>query len=111
MSHKLAFGIIGFAKNQHTERTELMAQVHLTLTDDILKELMLGNRESGVAKLLERVFDSILQAQASEQLNAEPYERTDDRTSYRNGTRERTLTTRVGTLILHVPKFRDGTFS
>jgi len=88
-----------------------MAQVHLTLTDDILKELMLGNRESGVAKLLERVFDSILQAQASEQLNAEPYERTDDRTSYRNGTRERTLTTRVGTLILHVPKFRDGTFS
>ena len=88
-----------------------MAQVHLTLTDDILKELMLGNRESGVAKLLERVFDSILQAQASEQLNAEPYERTDDRTSYRNGTRERTLTTRVGTLILHVPKFRDGSFS
>lgn len=88
-----------------------MAQVHITLTDEILKELMLGNRESGVAKLLERVFDSVLQAQASEQLNAEPYERTGDRTSYRNGTRERTLTTRVGTLILHVPKFRDGTFS
>ena len=88
-----------------------MAQVHLTLTDEILKELMLGNRESGVAKLLEKVFDSVLQAQASEQLNAEPYERTDGRTSYRNGTRERTLTTRVGTLILHVPKFRDGTFS
>lgn len=32
-------------------------------------------------------------------------------TSYCSGTRERTLTTRVGTLILHVPKFRDGTFS
>lgn len=88
-----------------------MAQVHLTLTDEILKELMLGNRESGVAKLLEKVFDSVLQAQASEQLNAEPYERSDGRTSYRNGYRERTLTTRVGTLILHVPKFRDGTFS
>lgn len=62
-----------------------MAQVHLTLTDEILKELMLGNRESGVAKLLEKVFDSVLQAQASEQLNAEPYERSDGRTSYRNG--------------------------
>ena len=88
-----------------------MAQVHLTLTDEILKDLMLGNRESGVAKLLEKVFDAVLAAQASEQLNAQPYERTDDRTTYRNGTRERTLTTRVGTLILHVPKFRDGTFS
>jgi len=88
-----------------------MAQVHLTLDDEILKDLMLGNRESGVAKLLEKVFDTVLQAQASEQLNAEPYERTDGRISYRNGTRERMLTTRVGTLILHVPKFRDGTFS
>lgn len=87
-----------------------MAQIHLTLGDDILKGLMLGNREEAMGKLLEKVFDSILQAQASEQLNAEPYERNDDRTSYRNGYRERTLTTRVGTLILHVPKFRDGTF-
>jgi len=100
-----------FAKKLHTERTELMAQVHLTLEDDILKDLMLGNRESGVAKLLEKVFDAVLQGQASEQLKAEPYERSDGRTSYRNGYRERTLTTRVGTLILHVPKFRDGTFS
>ena len=88
-----------------------MAQVHLTLEDEILKDLMLGNRENGVAKLLEKVFDAVLRGQASEQLNAEPYERSDGRVSYRNGYRERTLTTRVGTLILHVPKFRDGNFS
>jgi len=53
----------------------------------------------------------VLQSQASEQLNADPYERSDDRISYRNGYRTRSLTTRVGTLILHVPKFRDGNFS
>jgi putative transposase len=88
-----------------------MAQVHLTLDDEILKDLMLGNREGALAKLLEQVFNSVLQAQASEQLNAEPYERSDERTSYRNGYRTRSLTTRVGSLILHVPKFRDGTFS
>ena len=88
-----------------------MAQVHLTLEDDILKDLMLGNREGAVAKLLEKVFDAVLQTQASEQLNAEPYERSDDRSSYRNGYRTRAMTTRVGTLVLHVPKFRDGTFS
>ncbi|NCC88477.1 MAG: IS256 family transposase, partial [Clostridia bacterium] len=50
-----------------------MAQVHLTLEDEILKDLMLGNRENGVAKLLEKVFDAVLRGQASEQLNAEPY--------------------------------------
>jgi putative transposase len=88
-----------------------MAQVHLTLEDDILKDLMLGNKESAVGKLLEQVFNSILQAQASEQLSAEPYERNEDRTSYRNGYRSRSLATRVGTLFLHIPKFRDGTFS
>jgi hypothetical protein len=31
-----------------------MAQVHLTLEDEILKDLMLGNRENGVAKLLKK---------------------------------------------------------
>lgn len=98
-------------KKQKTERDELMTQIHLTLDDDILKDLWLGNKESGVAKLLEKVFDAVLQSQASEQLNADPYERSDDRISYRNGYRTRSLTTRVGTLILHVPKFRDGNFS
>jgi len=86
-----------------------MTQVHLTLEDDVLKELMLGKREEAVTKLLEQVFNSVLQAQATEQLNAEPYERSDERTTYRNGSRTRMLATRVGSLILHVPKFRDGT--
>jgi len=88
-----------------------MAQVNLTIGEDILKELLLGNRENAVAKLLENVFNAVLKAQASEQLNAKPYERSEDRTSYRNGYRTRALTTRVGGLILHVPKFRDGSFS
>ncbi len=88
-----------------------MTQIYLTLEDDILKELMLGNREDAVAKLLSKVFDGVLQAQATEQLQAEPYERSDDRVSQRNGYRTRALTTRVGGLVLHVPKFRNGNFS
>jgi len=39
---------------------------------------MLGKREEAVAKLLEQVFNSVLQAQATEQLNADPYERSDE---------------------------------
>ena len=88
-----------------------MTQIYLTLEDEILKELMLGNREEAVAKLLNKVFDAVLQAQATEQLQAEPYERSDERVSQRNGYRTRSLTTRVGGLVLHVPKFRNGNFS
>jgi putative transposase len=86
-----------------------MPQERLTLEDDVLKEVMLGKHEEAVTKLLEQVFNSVLQAQATEQLNAEPYERSDERTMYRNGSRTRMLATWVGSLVLHVPKFRDGT--
>ncbi len=53
----------------------------------------------------------MLIAQSTEQLGAEPYERTEERTAYRNGSRDRNITTRVGTLTLKVPKHRDGQFS
>jgi putative transposase len=44
-------------------------------------------------------------------LGAERYERGEGRSGYRNGTKPRTLTTRVGALELRVPQDRDGTFS
>jgi transposase-like protein len=44
-------------------------------------------------------------------LKAEPYERTEDRQGYRNGTYPHQLTTRVGTLTLRVPRIRGGKFS
>ena len=88
-----------------------MAQLHITLDEATLKDLMLGNRDQAVSKLLEEVFNAILKAEATEQLGAQAYERTEERQTYRNGYRTRMLTTRVGALTLHVPKFRDGTFS
>src|SRR5690554_3411059 len=89
-----------------------MAQYQITVDQELLHRLFLGNnKDSGVSALLESVLNQILQAQATEQLQAEPYERTDKRKGYRNGTREHPLTTRVGTITLRVPRFRDGQFS
>lgn len=88
-----------------------MAQLNITLDEGTLKDLMLGNRDQAVTKLLEEVFNAVLKAEATEQVGAQTYERTEDRQTYRNGYRIRSLTTRVGTLTLHVPKFRDGSFS
>lgn len=69
---------------------------------------MLGKRDQAVSKLLEEVFNAVLKAEAAEQLGAQVYERTEDRLTYRNGCRTQSITNRVRTLTLHVPKFRDG---
>lgn len=89
-----------------------MTQYQITLDSDLLHQLFLGNsRDSAVATLLESILNQVLRAQATEQLAAENYERTEERKDYRNGTYTRTLTTRVGSLTLYVPRFRDGKFS
>lgn len=89
-----------------------MAQYQITLDAQLLQQLFLGNsKDAGVAKLLESVLNQVLQAQVTEQLGAEQYERTDDRQGYRNGSYPHLLTTRVGTINLRVPRIRDGKFS
>lgn len=89
-----------------------MAQFNITITEELLHGLFLSNgKDEAFSKLLEEIFNQVLLAQSSEQLGAEPYERTEARTAYRNGFRDRQMTTRVGTLTLKVPRHRDGQFS
>jgi len=89
-----------------------MAQYKITLESTILHDLFLGGAENeGVKKLLESVLNQVLQAQATEQLAADPYERTDERRGYRNGSYPHLLKTRVGTITLQVPRLRNGQFS
>ena len=86
-----------------------MAQYNITVDDEVLKGLFTGDK--GMSQLLEQVLNQVLKAQASEQLQAEPYERSEERQGYRNGTRPHPLTTRIGTLTLRVPRLRNGNFS
>jgi putative transposase len=86
-----------------------MTQYQLTLDSETLQRLFGGNEQ--VARVLETVVNQVLEAQAAEHLQAEPYERTEERRGYRNGYKPRQLTTRVGTLNLRVPQVRDGSFS
>ncbi|GAE87255.1 IS256 family transposase [Acetivibrio straminisolvens] len=89
-----------------------MAQFNITITEELLHGLFLSNgKDEAFSKLLEEIFNQVLLAQSTEQLGAEPYERTEGRTAYRNGTRERQLTTRIGTLTLRIPRHRNGQFS
>ena len=89
-----------------------MAEFNITLPAEILHGLFLNNgRAEAISQLLATILNQVLMVQSSEQLGAAPYERTEERTAYRNGFRERELTTRVGTITLRVPRHRNGEFS
>ena len=53
-------------------------------------------------------LNQMLRAEQAEYLGAAPYERTDERTDYRSGSRPRLIKTRLGTLTLMVPQTRNG---
>ena len=87
-----------------------MAPINLTLDHDELLELLAGNREEAFRLLVEKLLNQVILAESSEQLQADPYERSETRRDYRNGFRERPLKTRIGTLELTVPGHRNEPF-
>lgn len=87
-----------------------MAQINITLNQEEILQLLADNRNEAMKELLRKSFNQILQAESSAQLGADNYERTEERLDYRNGTRERNLTTRIGTITLEVPRHRNQPF-
>ena len=53
---------------------------------------------------------ALMEAEVSAQIGALPYERSSERTAYRNGYRTRTWDTRVGTIELKIPKVTSGSY-
>ncbi len=75
-----------------------------------LLEDYLIDQEDGLKKLLTWFLNLVMQFEAMEQIDAEPYERIDTRKAHRNGYKERSLKTRVGELKLKKPQFREKSF-
>lgn len=59
---------------------------------------------------MEALLNQVLQAESAEQLGASNYERSQERSDYRNGVRTRTLTTRIRKIELQVPRHRNVPF-
>lgn len=87
-----------------------MAQVNITLSQEEVLQVLAGNRDEAFKYLVERILNQIMLVESAEQLGAERHERTEERHDYRNGTRARTLNTRIGTLDLEVPRHRNEPF-
>ncbi|MER7779642.1 IS256 family transposase [Streptomyces sp. NPDC096191] len=63
-----------------------------------------------VRNVAERLLQELIEAEATARIGAEWGEHTDTRTTYRNGPRDKTLTTQAGDLDLAIPKVRTGSF-
>src|SRR3981189_3024134 len=83
------------------------------MTDErmALAELL---QKSGDGDFLRSVAEAVLQilmeADVDGLIGASRHERTADRLNYRNGYRDRSLDTRLGSLQLRIPKLRQGSY-
>jgi putative transposase len=75
---------------------------------------LLRKAEAGDAGFLKEgvrvLAQALMELELTQRLGAERHERTAERTGQRNGYRERTWDTRVGTIERQVPRVRDGGF-
>lgn len=87
-----------------------MAKFYITLNDEEILHLLQNDASNALRTLLQKTLNEFIKMESNEILKASPYERTEERTDSRNGFRERSLATRVGTLTLSVPRHRDQPF-
>src|SRR5215210_1099357 len=83
------------------------------MTDDrmaLLDALQKADDGNFLRSLAETVLQILMEADVEGVIGAGKYERSGERTTWRNGYRERTLDTRLGPLNLKIPKLRTGSY-
>ena len=77
---------------------------------DLLGKLKLTDITDRIRVATETLYQELIDAEVTAFIGASPFERSNERTTFRNGTRPRVLTTTAGELELKIPKLRAGTF-
>lgn len=86
----------------------------MTLSQSALSELLDAIKRGGGTDVLRDamtlVLQELIELEASQAIGAGRYERSETRTTHRNGSRTRLLSTKAGDVKLHIPKLREGSF-
>ena len=86
----------------------------MAITDTDLNELLTAIRAGGDIDVVRQgvalMLQALIDAEATARIGADRFERTDSRTTQRNGTRDRLLSTKAGDVELKIPKLRQGSF-
>ena len=86
----------------------------MALSQSALSELLDAIRAGGSVDVMREamtfVLQELIELEATQAIGADRYERTDERTTHRNGSRGRLLSTKAGDVELRIPKLRTGSF-
>jgi putative transposase len=73
-------------------------------------EMILTHGVEGLNKAFEVLYNEAMKVERSRYLQAEPYQRTEERIDYANGFKPKQLNSRLGKLALLIPQVRSGQF-
>ena len=105
----VATGLIVMVEFAHFNRDE----EEFPMTEDrlLIEELAAkGGQPDFLRTIAENVLQLIMEADVDGLIGAGRHERSGERATWRNGYRDRSLDTRVGTLNLKIPKLRAGSY-
>jgi putative transposase len=100
------FGVYGQAL---TEGNPPMA-LSQSAVSELLDAFRTGDGVDLIRESVRMVMQELIEAEATEKIGADRYQRTDTRTTERNGARDRLLATQAGDVELKIPKLRKGSF-
>ena len=83
------------------DHSALLAQL------DVLKSADAG---AVFAELIRAGLQALIEAEATETIGADRYQRSQERGTYRNGHRPKTVSTTAGDIEVRIPKLRAGSF-
>ena len=76
----------------------------------LLESLRAADGIETIRAVCERILQELIEAEATARIGADWNEHTETRATWRNGHREKTLTTQAGDVELAIPKIRSGSF-
>ena len=77
---------------------------------ELLDAFRAGDGVDLIRESVRMVMQELIETEAAERIGAARYERTESRTTDRNGVRPRVLATQAGDVELRIPKLRKGSF-
>ncbi|MCL6444420.1 MAG: IS256 family transposase, partial [Alicyclobacillus sp.] len=87
-----------------------MASINSFAVLDWIRKIQGEENVDVLRELMRLLAQSLIDAEATEKIGADRYERSEERVTQRNGYRKRDWDTRLGTIELNIPKLRKGSF-
>ena len=81
-----------------------------SVASELLEAFRAGEGVDLIRESVRLVMQDLIEVDVAEQIGAGRYQRTDARTTHRNGSRPKTISTQAGDVELAIPKLRQGSF-